>query len=136
MAEEVWRAVPGFSMHEQSNRGRVRTTANGTSGVSVGSFLWLLLLAAVAVAIYKADVVNTLANAVAVGLCVIPAAWIVFQLCGELRLSAECRRYTVADARRTRPAPLALTARTPLAIEAVRTVTRLVIEHEGMRMDR
>jgi hypothetical protein len=131
MSEERWRPVPGFALHEQSSLGRVRTTAVGTSGVSVGSLFWLLLPAAVAVAIYKAQLVNAVANAVAVGLCAIPAAWILRQLCGEARFAWEVRRY----ARRTRPAPLALTARAPLAIEAARPNPTFIIEHDGMRMD-
>lgn len=132
MSAEVWTQVPGHDgRHEVSSEGRVRTTADVTGGSGVMSFVWLLLLLAVAVALYKADVVNTVANVVAVAACSIPAAWVLRQLCGELRYGWEARRYTVPA---PRPARSAITTRVPLAIEAARPVTPLVIEHETRRM--
>lgn len=131
MSAETWTQVPGHDgRHEVSSEGRVRTTADVTGGSGAMSRAWLLLLLAVAVALYKADVVTTVANLVAVALCSIPAAWVLRQLCGELRYGWEARRYATPAPRR-----LAITTRVPLAIEAARPVT-LVIEHEARRMER
>src|SRR5205823_6016363 len=93
MAEERWRQVPGFALHEESNRGRVRTTADGTSGASVVSFAWPLLLAVVALALWKAHLVTTVANVLALALCSVPAGWIGFQLCAEAKFAWTCRSY-------------------------------------------
>lgn len=139
MSAEVWTQVPGHNgRHEVSSEGRVRTTADVTGGSGVMSFVWLLLLLAVAVALYKADVVNTVANLVAVALCSIPAAWVLRWVVGELRLEAECRLYAAQDARQVRRVAAiiqpAITTRVPLAIEAARPVTPLVIEAETRRM--
>lgn len=137
MSDEHWRPVPGFEgSHERSSLGRVRTTATGSSGLPATSFLWLLLLAAVALVLWKAHLVNSIANTIAVGVCAVPVLWLVGQAAGEARLSWECRRYAAQDARRTRPAPLAITARAPLAIEAARPVLPLVIEHDARKMSR
>jgi hypothetical protein len=132
MAEERWRPVPGYSMHEVSSEGRVRTTADGSGGSSVMSLLWLLpLLAAVALALWKAHLVTTVANSLALALCSVPAGWLLYQACGELRYSWEARRYATPPLRLAR---LAL-PRAPLAIEAARPKATFIIEHEARRID-
>lgn len=132
MPPEQWSPVPGFDGRvEVSDRNRVRTTASGSSGSAAASLVWLLLLLAAVVMVSNAHLVNTVANAVALALCSIPAGWLVAQVVGELRLGWECRRYAALDARRPRPAaptPLAITARAPLAIEAAQPVP-IVIQH-------
>jgi hypothetical protein len=96
------------------------------------SWAWLLLIVAAAVVVYKAELVNTIATAVTLAVCAIPAGWVLYQLLAEALFAAQCRRYTVVDARRTHPAPLALTSRVPLAIEAARPKV-VVIEREAQR---
>lgn len=56
-------------------------------GTPVGSLVWLLLLLAAGVAVWKADVVSSLATAVELAVCtVVPVGWAVRQMIAELAL--------------------------------------------------
>ncbi len=132
MADESWRPIPGFGgQHEVSSTGRVRTTAQPSgSGASVVS---LLLLAVVAVVLCKAQLVNSLATAVTLSLCAVPAVWVVQQLLAEAVFAARCRRYRKPV---QTPSPPRALPRGPLAIEAARPKVVMVVEHEAGRMKR
>lgn len=117
MTAEQWRAVSGYRDHEVSNRGRVRTTAAGTGGGGI-SLIWLLLLVLAAFLVYKAQMANSIATAVVVALCTIPAVWALREAVAEWRFR---RLYDRPAPRPVRVQPRALT-RGPLAIEAGRPV--------------
>jgi hypothetical protein len=97
---------------------------------------WLLLLLAAGVLVWKADVVNSMATAVVLAVCIVPVGWGIRQLVGELALRRLYdRRLPVRGVRCGISSRAASDFRTRSALEPVPplAVGRFVVDAEVQR---